>query len=235
LSNTQTNAGAPTAPGHIAIIMDGNGRWAKKRRLPRAEGHRRGVEALAEVVSECLKLGVGYLTVFAFSTENWNRPKDEIDKLLEIFRSHLQKHSGDYRSRNVRLLVLGDIAPFPEDLRQACEKAQRETKDCTALTLSIALGYGSRAELLRAAQAIAREGKGFTEENLRANLYTSGLPDPDLVIRTSGERRLSNFLLFQCAYSELYFTDVLWPDFDGKQLRIAIDDYKGRQRRYGAL
>lgn len=222
-------------PRHIAIIMDGNGRWAKKRLMPRIEGHRMGVEAVTCIVKECKTLGIQYLTFFAFSTENWKRPQEEIEKLFEIFRNYLKKIGNDYQKSDIRLKVIGDISAFPEDLQQACSTAEKETENCTGMTLSIALNYGSKAEILFAMKKLCEAKEEITEENLRKYLYTSGQPDPDLIIRTSGEMRLSNFLLFQAAYSELYFTKTLWPDFDEKELHNALKQYSKRDRRFGTV
>lgn len=225
-----------TLPAHIAVIMDGNGRWAKSRNLPREAGHRAGAEAVRVVVSECRALGIGHLTLYTFSSENWNRPKTEISALFSLLLEFLGDEVPRMEEQGIALHILGDIDGLPLAQRTALRHAVKRTSAGTAMTLNLALNYGGRAELVRAMRAFIQEKatpEDITEESLAAHLYTAGLPDPDLMIRTSGEQRLSNYLLYQCAYSELYFTPVLWPDFGAAQLREALDAYAARSRRFG--
>lgn len=231
--------GAGTAPDceglprHIAFIMDGNGRWAKKRLLPRNMGHRAGVKSLEKVLESAFGMGVSIVTVFAFSTENWNRSKEEVDGLFDILRNYFHSHPGEYAERGIRVKFLGDLSRLPADLIEACGVIADKTADCDKFQLNIALNYGGRDELLRAARLAAENGEELTEESFKKFLYTGDIPDPDLVVRTSGEMRVSNFLLYQTAYSELYFTDTLWPDFGERELKAAIEDYRKRSRRFG--
>ncbi len=227
-------------PQHIAVIMDGNGRWAKKRRLPRIAGHRAGIRAVRQAVEACARLGVRYLTLYAFSVENWKRPHTEINLLMALLREYLKKEIAELNNQNIRLWVIGRVDELPKpvqrDLRNALEKTRRNT----GLLLTLALNYGARAELIDAARALAEKLKSngsvaINEATFSEHLYTHGLPDPDLLIRTSGEMRLSNFLLWQVAYSEIWVTDTLWPDFTQKELFQAIVDYQKRERRYGGL
>jgi len=223
-------------PAHIAIIMDGNGRWAKQRGLPRTEGHKAGTETARAVVTRCRELGVRHLTLYTFSKENWSRPKDEIKTLFGLLTTFLSREEASLKEQGIRLKVLGDVEGMPLGVRQVLKHVMRQTADCTAMTLNLALNYSGREEILRAARALADKGlKGdaITEEAFAAELWTSGQPDPDLIIRTSGELRLSNYLLFQCAYSEFYFTDTYWPDFSSEELEAAIRDLDSRQRRFG--
>jgi len=231
-------------PQHVAIIMDGNGRWATRRGLPRVAGHRQGVEALREVIRTSDELGIKYLTLYAFSTENWKRPAAEIDALMSLLVEYLRKEIRELNSNNVKISVLGQVEAFPTVAQSEIANAVELTKNNTGLNVNIALNYGGRAEIVRAAKAIARDvlDKKISiddiDERLFSNyLYTANIPDPDLLIRTSGEFRLSNFLLYQIAYTELVFTapDVLWPDFDKKAYLEAIMEYQRRQRRYGGL
>jgi undecaprenyl diphosphate synthase len=227
-----------TVPRHIAIIMDGNGRWAKKRGMPRIEGHRRGAASLKEAVRTCMELGVQYLTVYAFSTENWKRPKEEVSFLMKLLTSTIAKEMGELAKNNVKLRFLGRISMLPEDLRKKIHAAEKRTQDNTALNLNIMLSYGGRAEIVDAVKTIVnKNGKGDTinEELISQHLYTSGMPDPDLLIRTAGEMRISNFMLWQLAYSEIWVTDVFWPDFRKKHLIEAVEDYGKRTRRFGGL
>ncbi len=223
-------------PGHVAIIMDGNGRWAKSRGLPRLAGHRAGVESVRQAVRGCAQLGVKVLTLYSFSTENWLRPKSELSQLMRLLSYALRKETLDLDKNNVRLRAIGRLEALPppvqEDLRQSVRKLEKNT----GLILNLALNYGSRQEIVDAVNRLIGSGaREITEESLSAALYTAGLPDPDLIIRTSGEMRLSNFLLWQSAYAELYITPVLWPDFRREHLEAAIRDYQGRQRRFGGL
>lgn len=228
-------------PRHIGIIMDGNGRWAKARGLPREMGHRAGSKVVGEIVRHCKRIGIPYLTIYALSTENWKRPKREVDALLSLLRQYLSNME-EYQKENARLRVLGDPAPLPEDLRESIRTAQEESAGNTAITVNIALNYGSRAEIVRGVQSLAADCAGgklrpeeITEELLSRRLYTAGMPDPDLIIRPSGEQRLSNFLLWQAAYSELLFLDVLWPDFTPEHLNYALHQYARRSRRFGGV
>ena len=220
-------------PRHIAFIMDGNGRWAKKRLLPRNMGHRAGVKSLEKVLEAAFGMGISIVTVFAFSTENWNRSREEVDGLFDILRNYFHAHPGEYAERGIRVNFLGDLSRLPADLIDACSVIAEKTSGCRDHLLNIALNYGGRDEILRAARLAAESGEKLTEDNFRRFLYTGDIPDPDLVVRTSGELRVSNFLLWQTAYSELYFTDTLWPDFGEKELKEAIEDYRHRSRRFG--
>jgi undecaprenyl diphosphate synthase len=227
-------------PRHIAIIMDGNGRWAKQRGLPRIEGHRRGVEAVRTATYAARDLGVRMLTLYAFSAENWNRPEDEVGALMSLLEIYLKKELGTFVRDRVRLKTIGRIAGLPPGVQKHLAATEEETKDFTDYTLVLALNYGSRNEVVDAARAYAAAVEAGLErpkdnswETFRKYLYTSSMPDPDLVIRTSGETRTSNFLLLQSAYAEFYFTPVLWPDFSKDDLAAAIADYARRERRYG--
>jgi undecaprenyl diphosphate synthase len=224
-------------PRHIAIIMDGNGRWAKARGLPRVAGHEAGVETVRRTVRACAELGIKALTLFAFSTENWLRPKSEVSELMKLLSWALRRETLELDRNNVRLKTIGRIDALPSDVQKNIHEACRALADNTGLTLALALNYGARAEIVDAVNRFwAEHPEGpLTEEALAAHLYTQGLPDPDLVIRTSGEMRVSNFLLWQIAYSELYVSPLCWPDFDRKALVEAIRDYQGRNRRFGGL
>ncbi len=228
-------------PRHVGIIMDGNGRWAKARGLPREMGHRAGSKVVGEIIRHCKKTGIPTITIYALSTENWKRPQREVDALLDLLRRYLSNME-EYQRENARLIVLGDAAPLPPDLRESIRTAQAESAGNTAITVNIALNYGSRAEIVRGAQLLAQECVGgrlrpeeITEERLSQALYTAGQPDPDLIIRPSGEQRLSNFLLWQAAYAELLFMDVLWPDFTPEHLNYALHWYAHRSRRFGGV
>lgn len=230
-----------SVPTHIAIIMDGNGRWAKKRMLPRVAGHRKGAEAVRETVKACGAIGVDFLTLYAFSSENWKRPADEVDDLMGLLRLYLRKELKDLHKNNVQIRFIGETDALASDIKDLIAEAERKTKENTGLTLVIALNYGSRAELVHAAKRIAiavQSGdmaiSDITEDQVSDHLFTKTIPDPDIIIRTSGEQRLSNFLLWQSAYSELLFIDVLWPDFNRAALESAIDEYNRRDRRFGA-
>jgi undecaprenyl diphosphate synthase len=229
-------------PRHIAIIMDGNGRWAAARGLPRGEGHRRGVEALRRTVRAAGDLGVGILTIFSFSAENWSRPPSEIRELMGLLRRFIRNDLADLHRHGVRVRVIGEREGLSADIRELLEEAEGLTKDNNKLTLVVAFNYGARQEIARAAQRLSAEvvaGRipvgAVTAEKIAAYLDTSDLPDPDLIIRTSGEQRLSNFLLWQAAYSELVFVPVYWPDFDRSTLEQAIAEYRRRERRFGGL
>jgi undecaprenyl diphosphate synthase len=227
-------------PTHIAIIMDGNGRWAKRRRLPRVAGHREGVKSVRDVVEACAQLGVKYLTLFAFSTENWRRPKEEIDTLMKLLIKTLRSETEKLHKNDIKLMAIGDIDSLPKEVRKELKEAMEKTKNNKRMVLNLALSYSGRWEIIEAVKEIARDvkkGKVKIEEiddKLFSNyLKTAGIPDPDLLIRTSGELRISNFLLWQIAYTELYITDCLWPDFRRKHLYEAIRDYQRRERRFG--
>ncbi len=227
-------------PTHIAIIMDGNGRWAKRRGLPRVAGHREGVKSVRDVVEACAQLGVKYLTLFAFSTENWRRPKEEIDTLMKLLIRTLRSETEKLHKNDIKLMAIGDIDSLPKEVRQELKEAMEKTKNNKRMVLNLALSYSGRWEIIEAVKEIARDvkkGKVKIEEiddKLFSNyLKTAGIPDPDLLIRTSGELRISNFLLWQIAYTELYITDCLWPDFRRKHLYEAIRDYQRRERRFG--
>src|ERR1051325_10780156 len=227
-------------PRHIAIIMDGNGRWAQRRGLPRIAGHRRGAEAVRRTLSAAVDLGIPYLTLFGFSSENWKRPLDEVDDLMGLLRHYLRGEIAELHRNGVRLRVIGEIGRLSPDIMTLIDNAEALTRDNRAINLTIALSYGGRAEIVSAARNIAAKVaagqlavEAIDEELIASHLLTVDLPDPDLLIRTSGEQRISNFLLWQCAYAELVFTKTLWPDFGRADLEQAIADYCGRERRYG--
>ncbi|HLP08870.1 MAG TPA: isoprenyl transferase [Opitutaceae bacterium] len=232
---------AASSPTHVAIIMDGNGRWAKKRGLPRIEGHRRGVETVRTILQAAKETGVRYLTLYAFSAENWKRPAAEVNALMLLLQSFLRKETKELVAQQIRLHTIGRTQELPAPVRKELERALQATAHFTERHLVLALNYGARTEVVDAAAAYAREVAAGREdpaqcsfEKLARHLYTAGLPDPDLVIRTSGETRISNFLLLQAAYSEFLFTPVLWPDFSADDFRAALADFAGRERRFGA-
>jgi undecaprenyl diphosphate synthase len=225
-------------PRHIAVIMDGNGRWAKAKGLPRTAGHQQGVETVKKITEEATRLGVEYLTLYTFSTENWNRPEPEIAALMGLILDHLEDEI--FMKNNVRFRVIGDLERIPEQVRVRLHECMERTKKNEKMTMVIALSYSSRWELTHAMRQLAEKVKngslqptGITEESIQECLATSFMPDPDLLIRTGGELRISNYLLWQCAYSEFYFCDTYWPDFDEEELRKAIADYQSRERRFG--
>ena len=229
-------------PRHIAIILDGNGRWAKKRGLPRSLGHKEGCKTVEQTVWDCGRLGVEYLTVYGFSTENWKRSSEEVLGLMTLFRHYMKRLLGIAKENNVRVKMIGDRSRFDEDIIEGLNKLENETKDNTGLTFVIAVNYGARDEIRRAVQKIATEVKDgtlapeeITEQTVSDHLDTAGMPDPDLLIRTGSELRLSNYLLWQSAYTELYVTDVLWPDFNNDELLKAIEAFNKRDRRYGGV
>jgi undecaprenyl diphosphate synthase len=229
-------------PVHVAIIMDGNGRWAKKRGLPRIAGHRAGVKAVKRVVEAAGELGISILTLFTFSHENWKRPKQEVSAIMKLLYETTKREINELDQNNVKLITTGRIEELSPQRRDILEKAKEQTKNNTGLILNLALNYGGRTEILDAVKHIALEVKqgkldidDLNEENFAKYLYTNGLPDPDLLIRTSGEKRISNFLLWQTSYTELYITDVLWPNFTAKDFYEAIWDYQNRERRFGRL
>jgi len=223
-------------PRHVAIIMDGNGRWAKRQLLPRIAGHRRGVESVRDAVAACIERGIGYLTLFAFSSENWRRPAEEVTLLMQLFQAALSNEVEKLHRNGVRLKVVGDTQRFGPKIRALIEQAEHLTAANQKLTLTIAANYGGRWDILQAVNRFAKENPGvkeIQEEQLSSCLAMSYAPEPDLFIRTGGEQRISNFLLWQLAYSEFYFTDTLWPDFDAAALDAAIVSYRGRERRFG--
>ena len=229
-------------PQHIAVIMDGNGRWAKKRALPRVAGHHEGVNSVRDIVETCGQLGVKYLTLYTFSTENWNRPKDEVSILMRLLVSSLRDERDRLHNNNVRVKTIGDFASLPQDAQDEFLDAIELTKNNTGLTLILALSYSGRWDITNSVRRIAeqvKEGKlspeSITDEVVALNLATKNIPDPDLLIRTSGELRISNFLLWQLAYSEMYVTEVLWPDFRRNQLYAAIESFQTRERRFGKV
>ncbi len=236
-SSTREIPPASEIPSHIAIIMDGNGRWAKKRYLPRVAGHKQGVETVRQVTRACSERGVEYLTLFAFSSENWRRPAEEVSTLKQLFMAALEQEAERLHRNKVRLKIIGDIAPFGARVVELARRAQELTSTNSGLTLTIAANYGGRWDLMQALAKLVRSGPlpehGFTEEQLAPHLALNYAPEPDLFIRTGGEQRISNFLLWQLAYTELYFTPTLWPDFDAGKLDAAIDWYRERERRFG--
>jgi undecaprenyl diphosphate synthase len=234
-SSTQTIPGTGEVPRHVAIIMDGNGRWAKKRFLPRVGGHRKGVEAVRESVKACAELGVGYLTLFAFSSENWRRPADEVSFLMQLFLRSLEQEVGKLHDNGIRFKVAGDIAAFDERIVELIRRGEELTAANTGLTLTIAANYGGRWDILQAAERCRAEDPRapITEARLAEKLSMSYAPEPDLFIRTGGEQRVSNFLLWQLAYTEFYFTDALWPDFGRAALLEAFTSFRRRERRFG--
>jgi undecaprenyl diphosphate synthase len=228
----------PSSPRHVAIIMDGNGRWARARGLPRLAGHRAGTENIRRIVTECVELRIPYLTLYAFSTENWSRPAYEVDGLMRILGEYIDRETHRLHDQGVRIRHLGRLDGLQAGLVRKIQAAVEQTAANTRLTLAVALNYGGRAEIVDALRAIVAAGVApddIDEGCIAAYLGTHGMPDPDLVIRTSGERRLSNFLVWQAAYSELWMTPTLWPDFGTTHLRQALDDYAGRERRFGGL
>lgn len=234
--NYEENLDFSNIPTHIGIIMDGNGRWAKKRFMPRTFGHKAGVETIREIVKKCNTLGVKYLTVYAFSTENWKRPKDEVNILMELIVTYLQNELKELHANNVRIKTIGDITKLPEKPYKELIKAMETTNDNTGVTLTLALNYGFRDDLLQAIKKIISENKlpdDINIDTIKKYLYTSFMPDPDLIIRTSGEQRLSNFMMYEASYSEFYFCDTLWPDFNSEELCKAIYSYQKRDRRFG--
>ena len=234
-SSTQTIPAVGTVPRHVAIIMDGNGRWAKKRFLPRVAGHRKGVEAVREVVKACIERGVEYLTLFAFSSENWRRPPEEVSFLMQLFLRSLEQEVDKLHANGIRFKVVGDLSPFDPRILEHIRRGEELTRGNKRLTLTIAANYGGRWDILQAAERCRAEDPAapITEERLARFLSMSYAPEPDLFIRTGGEQRVSNFLLWQLAYTELYFTDALWPDFGADALEAAFASYRRRERRFG--
>jgi undecaprenyl diphosphate synthase len=231
---------ASKVPEHVAIVMDGNGRWATQRYLPRVAGHKKGVDAVRETVKACAKYGVKYLTLFAFSSENWRRPVEEVSILMGLFALALEREANELAKNNVRLRVVGDLTAFAPKLRELIAKAELITSQATGLVLTVAANYGGRWDIVQATQQLIKEHPEFaadpsqiTEANLASKLVMAYAPEPDLFIRTGGEQRVSNFLLWQLAYTEYYFTDIFWPDFDAQALGDAIHSFGGRERRFG--
>lgn len=242
MNNLKYDIDLENMPTHIAIIMDGNGRWAKSRFLPRTAGHKAGVETIRKVVKEADRLGIQYLTLYAFSTENWKRPKLEVDALMNLLVTYLRNEIDELHKNNVKLTAVGDFEKLPEACVKELHSAMDKTKDNTGVHLNLALNYGGRNDIREAVVEIAKEYKegkisleDITEERIKKHLSTGEIPEPDLVIRTSGEQRLSNFLLWDIAYSEFYYTDIHWPDFDGEELEKAIYAYQKRDRRFGGV
>ena len=229
-------------PAHIAVIMDGNGRWAQKRGLPRTAGHSAGSETFQRVAEYLSDLGVKYFTVYAFSTENWKRPPEEVGEIMRLLEKYLHKAIREMRERNIRLRFFGDLSPLSDGMKALIEEANAISETTSGMLVNVCLNYGGRAELTRAARLIAEDCKAgklspedITEDMISRRLYSNGIPDPDLMIRPGGEVRLSNFLLWQNAYTEFYFTDVLWPDMDERQFDLAIAAFQQRKRRYGGI
>lgn len=229
-------------PNHVAIIMDGNGRWAKKRLLNRIQGHEKGSEAVRTIVRTCREIGIPYLTLYAFSTENWLRPKSEVDALMGLLDKFLKSEQKELLDNNIRLLTIGEVERLPLNVRKSLQQAIAATKDNTALNLVLALSYGGRSEIVRMVQALARKVKNgqfspeaISTERIVEHLFTHDIPDPDLLIRTSGEMRISNFLLWQIAYTEIFVTQTLWPDFGKEEFLTILKDFQSRQRRFGKV
>ena len=223
-------------PTHIAIIMDGNGRWATRRGLPRNLGHKEGVQAIERTILACQRFGIKYCTFFAFSTENWKRSKEEIDGIFSLLREYLNKNDNIFLQKNVKVQSIGVLDPFPEDLKTSLSRIKKQTENFDNLVVTFALNYGGRNDIVRAVNTLIKKGnKEINEKQLLESLDTGNMPEPDLVIRTSGEQRISNFLLYQMAYSELYFPKIYWPDFNEKHLYKALKKYQKRDRRFGGV
>ncbi|MGH1403204.1 MAG: isoprenyl transferase [Alphaproteobacteria bacterium] len=233
----------PTIPKHVAVIMDGNGRWAKKRGLPRSIGHKKGAESARKIVENASKAGIEFITLFGFSSENWNRPQSEIKELMKLLRHYLRSETAELHNKNAKLSVIGARDSLDTDIIELIENAEQLTQNNTGIHVIIALSYGGKHDIAQATYKIVEEalknGKvpcvTKIEDMISERLFTRDIPDPDLLIRTSGEQRISNFLLWQCAYTEMFFTETLWPDFDADDLSEALEDYQSRDRRYGAI
>ena len=224
-------------PEHIAIIMDGNGRWAKKRSLPRTAGHAAGSKNFKDIARYCNKIGLKYLTVYAFSTENWKRPKEEVDNIMKIFKEYLED-AKNFKDENIQVQFIGDRSVLDADIQRLMKESEDESANATGLHLNIAINYGGRDEIVHAVKNIVSSGidaNDITEQTITDNLYTAGQPDPDFIIRPSGEYRLSNYLIWQSAYAEYWFSDILWPDFKPKHLDMAIEEFNKRNRRFGGV
>ena len=232
-STVKTASMPATVPQHVAIVMDGNGRWAKKRFMPRLAGHREGLEALKRCVRACAQRGVKILTVFAFSSENWNRPADEVSGLMDLLLKAVTKEVPELHAQGIQLHFVGERSALSASMRHALSEAEHTTRNNQQLILNVCVNYGGRWDMVQAAAKLARQGQEITEESLQQALALSHVPDPDLLIRTGGEQRISNFLLWQTAYSELYFCDTLWPEFDEQSLDAALLDFQRRERRFG--
>lgn len=223
-------------PKHIAFIIDGNGRWANKRGLPRSYGHKAGIKACKVVIEECLKLGIKYVSLYGFSTENWNRPKDEIETLFNLFRQFIKTDLKKVLKEDVKFIVSGDYTAFPSDLVEVIEDCLEKTKNNKKMVLNLCINYGGRPEIVRAINNIIKDGiKEVDEKTVASYLYTASIPDPDFIVRTSGENRISNFMLWQCSYAEFYFPKTLWPDFNKRELYKSLDNFSKRNRRFGAI
>jgi undecaprenyl diphosphate synthase len=236
------NAPVPRIPAHVAIIMDGNGRWAQQRNLPRAKGHEKGAESVRVAIKTCKKLGIKYLTVYAFSVENWNRPKPEIEALMNLLKKFLRNEEREFHENKIRLRAIGRLSDLPKSVRRELNHVMQATEHYKDATLVLALSYGGRTEIAHAARELARKVKAGTlepdaidEAAISANLYAPDIPDPDLMIRTSGEMRISNFLLWEMSYAEMYITDTLWPDFREEHMIKAVEEYGRRHRRFGLV
>lgn len=224
-----------TLPRHVAVVMDGNGRWAQRRFLPRSSGHKFGVDVLKKIVRHCAEIGVAHLTVFAFSSENWARPAEEVQTLMDLFVKALQRESAELAKQGVQLRVVGDLSAFSAEMRGLIAQSETLTRGNTTLVLNVALNYGGRWDMLQAAQALSAASEVPSIDGIARHLALAHSPDPDLLIRTGGEHRISNFLLWQLAYTELYFTDILWPDFNTEAFDAALADFAHRQRRFGGV
>ena len=242
LTSSSTKINSVKLPRHVAVIMDGNGRWAKRRGLPRIEGHRRGANTLKEMLRYCKDLGIETLTAYAFSTENWGRPTKEVNFLMTLFERLLQKELKEMEAEEVCINFIGDLTPLPETLQQQMRHSMERTKNNQGVFFNVAINYGSRHEMVKACRTIAQKvqqgelsADAINEDTIAQHLYTSASSDPDLLIRTSGEMRLSNFMLWQLAYTEIYVTDTLWPDFDRQQFDLALESFQQRDRRFGKL
>lgn len=222
-------------PGHVGIIMDGNGRWAESRGKSRSYGHKKGSDNVDRIVTHAFGAGVKTLSLFAFSSENWARPKEEVDELMRLLERYFKKFIGKVLKNDVRLCVMGDISVLSDSLKEVIERGMSDSAGMTSHVLNIGVNYGGRQEIVRAVNKLLSEGREITEKGISENLYTAEFGEPDLIIRTGGEYRLSNFMLYQAAYSELYFTDVLWPDFNEEQFDMALLSYAGRKRRFGKI
>ena len=242
LTSSSTKINSVKLPRHVAVIMDGNGRWAKRRGLPRIEGHRRGANTLKEMLRYCKDLGIETLTAYAFSTENWGRPTGEVNFLMTLFERLLQKELKEMEAEEVCINFIGDLTPLPETLQQQMRHSMERTKNNQGVFFNVAINYGSRHEMIKACRTIAQKvqrgelpAEAINEDTIAQHLYTSASSDPDLLIRTSGEMRLSNFMLWQLAYTEIYVTDTLWPDFDRQQFDLALESFQQRDRRFGKV
>ena len=242
LTSSSTKRNSVKLPQHVAVIMDGNGRWAKQKGLPRIEGHRRGANALKEMLRYCKDLGIETLTAYAFSTENWGRPTGEVNFLMALFERLLQKELKEMEAEEVCINFIGDLTPLPQSLQQEMRHSMERTKNNQGVFFNVAINYGSRHEMIKACRTIAQKvqrgelpPEAIDEDTIAQHLYTSASSDPDLLIRTSGEMRLSNFMLWQLAYTEIYVTDTLWPDFDSKQFDLALESFLQRDRRFGKV